>query len=111
MVQTQYIVNKSIIHGKIISLAKTYVLVAFDANIGICHISNVSDYLVKDLNQFFKLGEEYDFLLVGDDGHGQYSLSFKAIHPKFLKGHSGVIATPTGFKSIKEDLERRLKKM
>jgi len=111
MEQPQYTVNQTIIHGRIISLAKTYVLVAFDGNVGICHISNVSDYLVRDLNQFFKLSKEYDFMIIGDDGHGQYNLSFKAIHPKFLKQHTDVIPTPTGFKTIKADLDERLKKM
>lgn len=106
-----YQVGKSIINGKIITIAKTYVLVTFDGNIGICHISNVSDYLVKDLNDFFELTKPYDFLLIGDDGNGQFNLSFKDIHPKFLKRHKDVIATPSGFKNIKADLDRRLKKL
>ena len=111
MEQISYEINKSIVKGSVISIAKTYLLVAFDGNVGICHISNVSDYLVKDLNQFFKVGHQYDFLVINDDGNGQYNLSFKLIHPKFLKKHSSVIPTPSGFKNIKEDLDRRLKKL
>ena len=106
-----YEINKTIVHGKVISIAKTYVLVSFDGNVGLCHISNVSDYLVKDLNVFFEVSKPYDFLIIGDDGNGQYNLSFKHIHPKFLKKHKDVIATPSGFKNIKADLDRRLKKM
>lgn len=111
MTTKTYEVNKSIVKGKIISIAKTYVLVAFDGNVGLCHISNVSDYLVRDLNAFFEMGKPYDFLMIGDDGNGQYNLSFKHIHPKFLKRHRDVIATPSGFENIKADLDRRLKKM
>lgn len=106
-----YQVNKTIVKGSIISIARTYALVAFDGNVGICHISNVSDYLVRNLNQFFEVGKQYDFLIIGDSGNGQYNLSFKAIHPKFLKKHTNVIPTPSGFKTIKEDLDRRLKKL
>ena len=109
--QSQYEINKSIIKGAVISIAKTYVLVSFDGNVGICHISNVSDYLVRSLNNFFVLGEYYDFLVIGDDGYGQINLSYKAIHPKFLKKHHNVIPTPSGFKNLKEDLDRRLKKL
>lgn len=111
LMKSQYEINKSIIRGTIISIAKTYVLASFDGNVGICHISNVSDYLVRSLNNFFNLGETYDFLVIGDDGFGQINLSFKAIHPKFLKQHKDVIPTPSGFKNLKEDLERRLKKL
>lgn len=106
-----YEINKTIVRGKIIAIAKTYVLVAFDGNVGLCHISNVSDYLVRDLNDFFEISKPYDFLVIGDDGKGQYNLSFKDIHPKFLKRHKDVIPTPSGFKNIKADLDRRLKKM
>ncbi|MCQ2956451.1 MAG: hypothetical protein MJ233_00880 [Mycoplasmoidaceae bacterium] len=109
--QSQYEINKSIVKGTIISIAKTYILASFDGNVGICHISNVSDYLVRDLNNFFSLGQSYNFLVIGDDGFGQINLSFKAIHPKFLKRHKDVIPTPSGFKTLKEDLERRLKKL
>ncbi len=106
-----YEINKTIVKGQIISIYKTYVLVAFDGNVGICHISNISDYLVKNIRDFFKIGQQYDFLIIGDDGHKQFNLSFKAIHPKFLKKHKNVIPTPTGFASLKTDLDKRLKKL
>lgn len=109
--KSQYEINKSIVKGTIISISKTYVLASFDGNVGICHISNVSDYLVRSLHNFFNLGQTYDFLVIGDDGFGQINLSFKAIHPKFLKRHRDVIATPGGFKTLREDLDRRLKKL
>ena len=109
--KSQYEINKSKVKGTIISIAKTYVLASFDGNVGICHISNVSDYLVRNLHNFFSLGDTYDFLVIGDDGFGQINLSFKALHPKFLKRHKDVIETPSGFKNLKEDLERRLQKL
>lgn len=109
--KSQYEINKSIVRGTIISIAKTYVLASFDGNVGICHISNVSDYLVRSLNNFFTLGDSYHFLVIGDDGFGQINLSFKAIHPKFLKSHKDVIPTPSGFSKLKEDLDRRIKKL
>lgn len=109
--KTQYDINKSKVKGSIISISKTYVLVSFEGNIGICHISNVSDYLVRNLHDFFAIGQTYDFLVIGDNGFGQINLSFKAIHPKFLKSHKDVIPTPSGFKNLKNDLEQRLKKI
>ena len=107
----RYEINKTIVKGQVISIFKTYVLVAFDDNVGICHISNISDYLVKNIRNFFKIGQKYDFLIIGDNGYNQFNLSFKAIHPKFLKKHKDVIPTPTGFASLKSDLYRRLKKL
>ena len=115
---TSTVTNQSVIDGftpnyysSILALSDDGFVVAFDGNVGLCHISNVSDYLVRDLNAFFELGKPYDFLLIGDNGNGQYNLSFKLIHPKFLKRHKDVIPTPSGFKNIKNDLERRLKKI
>lgn len=109
--ESKYEINKSIVKGTIISISKTYVLASFDGNVGICHISNVSDYLVRSLHNFFRLGGRYDFLVISDNGLGQINLSFKAIHPKFLKSHKDVIPTPSGFKNLREDLDRRLKKL
>jgi len=110
MAENNYTVNETIIRGKIISIAKTYVLVGFDSNVGICHISNISDYLVRNIEDFFRTEKEYDFLLIGNE-NGRFNLSYKAIHPKFLKQHKDVISTPSGFKKVKEDLERRLEKI
>lgn len=109
--ESKYEINKTIVKGTIISIAKTYILASFNGDVGICHISNVSDYLVRNLNNFFTLRGTYDFLVIGDDGYGQINLSFKAIHPKFLKRHKDVIPTPSGFKNLKQDLDNRLKKI
>lgn len=111
VMEPQYEINKTIVKGTIVSIAKTYVLVSFDGNVGICHISNVSDYLVRNLNNFFVLGQTYDFLVINDGGKGQITLSYKAIHPKLLKIHKDVIPTPSGFDNLKEDLNRRIKKL
>lgn len=105
------VINKTIVAATVIKVAKTYLLVTFDGMTGICHISQVSDYLVKDLGGLFKVGETYDFLIVNSNGFGQYELSFKKIHPKFLKRHSNVIETPSGFENLKKDLDERLKRV
>lgn len=106
-----YVVGKTIVEAKIIKIAKTYVLASFGCNIGICHISNVSDYVIRNLNGFFKLNEPYHFLIIGNDSFDQFNLSYKAIHPKCLKFHSNVIETPNGFVNLKKDLTERLKRL
>ena len=107
----EIVISNTIVRASIIKIAKTYLLATFDGMMGICHISQVSDYLVKDLNSLFKVGETYSFLVTNSNGFGQYELSFKKIHPKFLKHHTSVIETPTGYESLKKDLDERLKKI
>ena len=108
---SEYIVGKTIVKAKIIKITKTYVLAQFGCNVGICHISNTSDYIVRNLNGFFKLNNTYHFLIIGNDGFDQFSLSYKAIHPKCLKYHNNVIETPNGFTNLKKDLMDRLKRL
>ena len=36
----------------------------FDGLVGLCHISNVSDYIVKNLANFFVKNKNYDFLII-----------------------------------------------
>ena len=106
-----FVVGKTIVEAKIIKIAKTYVLASFGYNIGICHISNVSDYVIHNLNGFFKLKHNYHFLIIGNDNYDQFNLSYKAIHPKCLKYHANVIETPNGFVNLKKDLIERLKRL
>lgn len=103
----KYVPNQTIVQAKIVKVAKTYVLAKFGEDVGICHISNVSDYIVRNINKFFEKEKEYSFLVINVT-HKQISLSYKAIHPKHLKWHQNIIPTPKGFSNLKENLEKWL---
>lgn len=100
----------TIVNAKVVKITKTYILASFAGIIGLCHISNVSDYIVKNLAKFFIKNKNYDFLIIAKK-NDQIFLSYKAIHPKHLKWHQNVIPTPKGFANLKKDLTNRLKNM
>lgn len=74
----------TIVSAKIVKITKTYVLASFGNTVGLCHISNVSDYIVRNLSKFFIKNKNYDFLIIEKNAN-QILLSYKAIHPKYLK--------------------------
>lgn len=74
----------TIVNAKVVKITKTYILASFAGIIGLCHISNVSDYIVKNLAKFFIKNKNYDFLIIAKK-NDQIFLSYKAIHPKHLK--------------------------
>ena len=100
----------TIVNAKVIKITKTYILASFSGVVGLCHISNASDYIVKNLAKFFIKNKNYDFLIIAKK-ENQILLSYKAIHPKHLKWHQNVIPTPKGFVNLKKDLTNRLKNM
>ena len=104
------IVVNTIVNAKVVKITKTYILAMFNGFVGLCHISNVSDYIVRNLAKFFVKNKNYDFLII-EKKTNQIFLSYKAIHPKYLKWHKNVIPTPSGFVNLKKDLIERLKNM
>lgn len=79
----------------------TYLILSVSGVNGICHISEVSDYKVNNLNDFFKEGNEYDFILIKlDEENNLYNFSYKRINPKLLKHHNKIIPTTSGFEKL-----------
>ncbi|MDR0985980.1 MAG: hypothetical protein LBL60_03470 [Mycoplasmataceae bacterium] len=86
---------------KVVRIEPTYVIADCNGSNGICHISQVSDYRVKNINHFFKLNVYYDFLLTKYDKEtNRTTLSYKAIHPKLLKTHREIIPTMSGYETL-----------
>ncbi len=97
--------RKNIIIGKVIKINKNNLVVAFNNGlIGSCHISEVSDYLIHDLNDLFEIREFYYFLIIDERECDRYILSYKKIYPKFLKWHYQIIESPSGCTSLKKKL-------
>ena len=46
---------KKFILGKVKTIYKTYALIETNQGLGICHISNFSDYKINDLKKFIEL--------------------------------------------------------
>lgn len=49
-----------------------------DKQVGMIHISEVSDFFVKEIDDFFSVGEEIDVKVLGIES-GKYKLSFKQV--------------------------------
>jgi predicted RNA-binding protein with RPS1 domain len=97
--------------GRIAKIQPTFAVVEFEGRRGIVHISEISDYLVKDIKKYLEIGQEYNFkLLTADEVANKYSLSYKALNPKLLKIRTMIIPTHTGVDNLLKDLNRRLEK-
>lgn len=96
---------------EVIAIMPSYVLLEYAGIRGICHISEVSDYLVKDLNAFFTVGKKYKFYLIKSDSvNNSYTFSYKRLNPKLLKYHKEIIPSTAGYKNLhKKTLDRLYK--
>jgi translation initiation factor 2 alpha subunit (eIF-2alpha) len=94
-------IPKPIFLCKVIKINPTFILLEFDNKIGICHISEVSDYRVENIQEIFKINESYYFLLLkNDDLKKKYYFSYKRIRPKLLRSHRAIIPTISGYKNL-----------
>ncbi len=93
-----------IVIGKIISIYKTYALVQTTKGIGICHISNFSDYKINDLEKFIRMYNPKKFVIINskkNDGH-TLDLSFKACNQIFCFPNNKLEHFLSGFTKLKQ---------
>jgi predicted RNA-binding protein with RPS1 domain len=103
--------TNKIIKGKVIRIEPTFIIINFDGQQAICHISEISDYHVSDIHRFVKVNGTYDFLLLdGDSNANKYRVSFKQIRPKLLKHHREIIPSISGFKNLYDMTLKALEK-
>ena len=78
-----------IVKIKVLKIMKTHIMVKpFDSSsyIGILHVSQISDYLVNDLNKYCKVGQMLDLYIISVDVPKKFiNFSYKKIRPRFLK--------------------------
>jgi predicted RNA-binding protein with RPS1 domain len=99
-----------ICHCKVFKIKPTFVLLEYEGTVGLCHISEISDYHVSDIHKFFSEGQYYDFALLSyDEVNHKYRFSYKVIHPKTLKHHSHIIPTVSGYHNLKVKIDSELK--
>ncbi|WP_425379863.1 S1 RNA-binding domain-containing protein [Spiroplasma endosymbiont of Stenodema calcarata] len=69
---------------------------------GLIHISEVSDYFVKDIKDFFDIGDEIEVELLDFDSVRKHlKLSYKKCHPELLKNDDKEIQEiKAAFKSL-----------
>ncbi|MDR2829278.1 MAG: S1 RNA-binding domain-containing protein [Mycoplasmataceae bacterium] len=102
------IVNK-IYPGKVLKISKTYAIIEVNKISGIVHISEISDYHVRNIEDFLKLGQTYDFILFSTKDN-KYNFSYKRINAKLLKTRSKIIETKTGFTNVLNNMMNILNK-
>jgi ribosomal protein S1 len=71
---------KDIIKCKVVRIEPTFVILSFNNLRGICHISEISDYRINDIHNFFEVNKTYDFLLIeANPTANKYRFSYKRI--------------------------------
>ena len=101
-----------IVHGKILKIYKTNVVISVNDYKGILYISNISDYYVSRINNFFKIDKMYQFKILSINKYKKTMiLNWKAIHPRYLKDPFSfdINETKNGFKNLKDSVKKNLK--
>jgi predicted RNA-binding protein with RPS1 domain len=81
MSQTPY----QIFRCKVLAIKPTFALLEHQNTVGLCHISEISDYHVKDIHNYLTEGQYFDFALFEFDvSNKNYKFSYIVIHPKML---------------------------
>lgn len=79
--------------GIVIKIVPFGAFVKTDTNeVGLVHISEISDTYVKDVNQFLKEGDKVIVRVIGRNKDGKLNLSIKAA--KVAAGANGTVAVP-----------------
>jgi predicted RNA-binding protein with RPS1 domain len=94
---------------KIVKVAQTFAIVEAEGVSGILHISEVSDYYVKNISDHLKAEKKYRMLLFKQE-NGKNYFSYKRINPKLLKIQSKINQTETGFANVLKRCLEELKK-
>ena len=98
----------SIVTGKVTSIFPTHILVKHNEYTGFLHISEVSDFYVNDIQSFFNVGNEYEFLVIEMDERAKRTkLSWKQIVPRHQKNpfKHAIEETGTKFDLLKKTTE------
>ncbi|AUM62867.1 S1 RNA-binding domain-containing protein [Spiroplasma monobiae] len=76
---------------------------------GLIHVSEISDYFVKSVDDFLKLDDEYEVEVIELlKEKNQVKLSFKAIRPEQLKPpETKIKETKSGFDNLKTSVESK----
>ncbi len=97
---------KDVLKGKVVKINTTHILVELSQDeVGIVHISEVSDYFVYELDKMFKINKYYWFEVIAiDEQQKRINLSWKNLVPRFLKNpfQFTLEETPQGFKNLKK---------
>ena len=95
---------KKFILGKVKTIYKTYALIETNQGLGICHISNFSDYKINDLKKFIELyNPKYFYVLkkTNNTNH-ELDLSFKEANPIFCFPNNKIEHSASGFIKLKQ---------
>ncbi|WP_381415373.1 S1 RNA-binding domain-containing protein [Spiroplasma endosymbiont of Anurida maritima] len=95
-----------VVNVSITSIAPYGAFCTFKGGTGLIHISEFSDYFVKNIEEYVAVGDEIDVeILSFDENRKQAKLSFKNIRKELLKSNSEIQETGDGFKNLKDKVE------
>lgn len=103
---------ENVIKLKIIKINKTYVeLETIRGERGMIHISEISDYYVTNISNFFSVNQKYWFLFLNNDVEkNRLIFSWKRLHPRFLKDpfEFEIRETKSEFKNLIAKLKKEI---
>lgn len=99
-----------IVDGEITNISNNTLEVKLKNNIlGICEGSEISDFSIKPLWNYFRKGYTYKFLIIKtDDQKQRYYLSYKAVHPEEIRNKIRPVPTANHFRSLYSDLVQQI---
>ena len=99
-----------IVSGKVTGIEDYGIfLLVDDKTVGLIHISEISDYFVKDVNDYAKLDDEIKAEIIEiDEEKNQLKLSIKSLN-KANKHNGKIVETESGFSTLKEKLDEWIK--
>ena len=103
--------KQDIVRATVTGIVDYGVFVKVQEQDGLIHISEISDKFVKDVNDFFRVGDIIDVEVLGIDPNTQkLKLSYKAIKRQSINRHFSI-----GFSSLEEKIphwiEQKLKEI
>ncbi len=89
-----------VVNGRITGIKPYGAFVKVDENIdGLVHISEISDGYVKNIEEFFKIGDVVKLEVLGINVDDKVSLSFKKVNPTIKKKYVS-IHLKTGYQPL-----------
>lgn len=73
----------SVYDGKIVNVTKFGAFVDVNGDIGLVHISEISNKYIKDIKEYLKDKKDVKVKVLSIDGNGKISLSIKQVEDKF----------------------------
>ena len=94
-----------IITGLVTGIEDYGIFLSFGDNCsGLIHISEISDFFVKNVSDYAKVNQSLSAKILSVDNEGHYKLSIKALAENRKNTNNYIIETKSGFHTLEQNL-------